>query len=319
MPATLGVLFMNSFPNDVRSEAGRSLGYDLYVYRSHLEMRQLPVSVREGFAFAESRQPARAMPDRFARKWLQLRCGAYSRDRSFDDRVTPQLLRAIDVGECPVTRVRLTHGALADTDWSVDRLNNEGGYAANNLAVMSTRANQAKGRRAFDEVLQLARRETPTDGLLPVEWMRLASMMLGPCFATAPEKAPVLPHIAPMTSHRLLLASQQLQHVLCTQASTQSGKNRLIKSFRLANTLQASGLRFGALAELLHAGLKGLDHACDVWLRPGTLEAMSHWLDSLDFAARGRVAEISRQLAGGRQVAPSRLESWHLDTRGYAH
>ena len=310
---------LDFMPKVIRSEAGRSLGYDLYVYRSHLEVEKLDASVREGFTLAAARRTVRATPDRFARKWLQLRSSAYARERSFDERVTPQLLHAIDVTECPVTRITLTHGRLTDADWSVDRLNNDGGYAANNLAVMSARANKAKGRRTFDEVLLLARAETPTDGLQPVEWMRLASLMLGPCFATEPAKAPLLPHIAPMTSHRLLVSSQQLQHVLCTLAVMQSGKNRLVKALRTASALQTAGLRLGALGELLHRGLKGLDYGCDVWLQPGAMDALSHWLASLDLAARGRVAELARQLAGGRQVAPSRLQSWRLASRGYMH
>ena len=308
---------MNVIPESLRSEAGRSLGYDLYVYRSHLEVAQQDESVREGFAFAETRRPVRVIPDRFSRKWLQLRCSAYARQRSFDDKVTPDLLRAIDVTECPVTRIALTHAALTDSDWSVDRLNNEAGYAANNLAVMSARANKAKGRRTFEEVLCLARLATATDGLQPVEWMRLASMMLGPSFATAPEKAPLLPHIAPMTSPRLLLSRPQVQHVLCTWTATQSGKNRLVKAFRCANDSHASELRFCALAELVHSSGKGLDKVCDVWLSPGVMKALSHWLDSLDVAARCRVAEIARQLAGARLVAPSRLRDWHLASHGY--
>ena len=310
---------MDSIPDVARAEVGRSLGHDLYLYRSHLAVDSLDASVREGFAFAAARRHARVRPDRFARKWLQLRCNAYARGRSFDDKVTPDLLCAIDVIECPVTRIGLTHGSMTDSDWSVDRLNNEAGYAANNLAVMSTRANKAKGQRTFDEVLALARLATPTDGLSPVEWMRLASLMLGPCFATAPANAPLLPHIAPMTSHHLLLSGQQLQHVLCTQSATQAGKNRLVKAFRCANSLQVSVLRLGVLAEALHTGVKGLDHACDVWLQPGVMEALSHWLDSMDIRARGRVAEIARQLAGGRHVSSQRLQSWQLTSHGYAH
>ncbi|RZL45334.1 MAG: hypothetical protein EOP74_01675 [Variovorax sp.] len=310
---------MDSIPDVARAEVGRSLGHDLYLYRSQLAVDTLDASVREGFAFAAARRPARVRPDRFARKWLQLRCNAYARGRSFDCNVTPELLSAIDLADCPVTRIGLTHGVMTDSDWSVDRLNNEAGYAANNLAVMSTRANKAKGRRTFDEVLALARSATPTHGLSPVEWMRLASMMLGPCFATAPAAAPLLPHIAPMTSHRLLLSGQQLQHVLCTKSATQAGKNRLVKAFRSANNLQVSVLRLGVLAETLHTGVKGLEHACDVWLRPGAMEALAHWLDSMDTGARGRVAEIARQLAGGLRVSSSRLESWQLGARGYAH
>ena len=302
-----------------RSEAGRSLGYDLYVYRSSLELTRASQSVREGFAHAASRRPARTLPDRFARKWLQLRCNAHARGRAFDAQVTPALLRSLDVVECPITRVTLTHGALIDSDWSVDRLNNDAGYAANNLAVMSTRANAAKGSRTIDQVLQLAGGVAATDGLQPVEWMRMAAMMLGPCFATAPRLAPMLPHIVPVSSHRLLLANQQVQHVLCTMTATQAGKNRLIKAFREACAGDSPQLKLRVLADTVHAGRKGLVHACDVWLRADAFDALRRWRDALDDASWARVAEIARQLAGGRQVAPQRLQSWQLGSRGYAH
>ncbi len=171
---------MHSIPEILHSEAGRSLGYDLYVYRSPLDVTRLPATVREGFAFAATRRPSRAMPDRFARKWLQLRCTAYARNRSFDDRVTPHWLRAIDVVACPVTGLTLTHGERSDTDWSVARLDPDAGFASGNLAVMSTRASKARGRRSVTEVLHLAGLDTPTDGLAPVEWQRLAMLMRGP-------------------------------------------------------------------------------------------------------------------------------------------
>ncbi|MEJ7688833.1 MAG: hypothetical protein WKG52_18680, partial [Variovorax sp.] len=155
-------------------EAGRRLGYDLYVYRSRREIDRLPASVREGFDHAAARGPAREAPDRFTRKWLQLRTQAVVRGRSFDEQVTPLLLQKLDVAQCPVTRVALTHGELKDSDWSVDRLNNDGGYAPNNLAVMSTRANKAKGRRSFEEVQHLACLDAPSEGLQPIEWLRMA-------------------------------------------------------------------------------------------------------------------------------------------------
>ncbi|AMM24438.1 hypothetical protein [Variovorax sp. PAMC 28711] len=168
---------MQCIPEVLRSETGRSLGYDLYVYRSHLEVTRLPTTVREGFAYAATRRPARAMPDRFARKWLQLRCSAYAHNRAFDEQVTSHWLRAIDVVACPVTGLTLTHGELSDSDWSVCRLDPDADYAPGNLAVMSTRARVARGRRSVDEVLQLAQRDTPIDGLLPAEWSRLATLL----------------------------------------------------------------------------------------------------------------------------------------------
>ena len=57
-------------------------------------------------------------------------------------------LHRIDVPVCPVSLVTLTHGERADTDWSIDRLNNNGAYAIGNLAVMSRGANTAKGARS---------------------------------------------------------------------------------------------------------------------------------------------------------------------------
>lgn len=305
--------------NVERSEAGRNLGHDLYRFRSSIELAPLPAPVREGFAHAAARRLTRTAPDRYARKWLQLRCNAYARGRAFDDRVTPQLLQALDVAECPVTRITLAHGSRTDADWSIDRLNNEAGYAANNLAVMSTRANRAKGRHGIAQVLEFAGSTEPVEGLTPLEWQRMAALMLGPCFATAPQRAPWLPHVVPVTSHRLLLASQQVQHVFCTMAATQSGKNQLVKAFRRACPQDDQLLKLRVLADSVHANRKGLAHACDVWLCTDTMQALSRWRVALDDRSWAMAAEIARQLAGGRQVAAQRLQGWQLESGGYAH
>ncbi|MFL9942914.1 hypothetical protein [Paraburkholderia graminis] len=63
--------------------------------------------------------------------------------------ITPGFIEFIDYPTCPVTLVELTHSTGADTDWSVDRVNNDGAYADGNLIVMSVRANKAKATRAF--------------------------------------------------------------------------------------------------------------------------------------------------------------------------
>lgn len=123
-----------------------------------------PRSVQEGFAHAQSQRMAREHPDRFERKCLQLRLGAFMRGLPFD----------ADVAQRPVTREALSHGEQLGTDWSVDRLNNDGAYAPDNLAVMSTRVNVAKSNRSFEQVPALSEREVPSGGLLPIEWLRLA-------------------------------------------------------------------------------------------------------------------------------------------------
>lgn len=309
------------------SEAGRRLGYDMFRYRRtrcsrpwlHRPLRpeRLSASICEGMAHAAAKGVWPEPTDRFVRKWLQLRLSAHQRGRAFDDAVTPGLIRAIDVAICPVLRLTLTHGEQKDTDWSVDRLNNDGAYAANNLAVMSRRANQAKGSRSFEEVLALADGSSRNDGLLPIEWLRLASLMLGPCFASRPQAAPCIPLAAPIPLHSVRLAMQQIQHVFTTQAGTQSGKNRLIKHFRQGSHGDRSETHLRLLAESVHQGLKGLGHAHDVWLGDRPMAALHRWREALTLAEWTLASAISGHLANSRPVALATLASWRLSSKGY--
>lgn len=300
-----------------RVDIGRAIGHDFYCHSRSAARDTWPPPVREGFVAARARNPARQLPDRYVRKWLQLRLSAFERNRVMNNDVTPELLRLIDVEQCPVTRAPLTHGELRCSDWSVDRLNNDGAYAANNLAVMSTRANRAKGALGYDEVYARSQRDTATDGLTPVEWLRLAALMLGPCFATRPAEAPVIPLAAPIPNRSLRPAVQQIQHVFTRWARQQCGKNALIKQFKPAAPTPAALLRLGLFSEAMHQGLKGLDHSHDVWLVPGVMSAFLAWRETLDDASWALAAEIARQLAGGRVVPRSRIDTWHLVRRGY--
>ncbi len=95
---------------------------------------------------------------RHVRKWLQLRLNAWVRGRAFEGlTVTPHFLAQIDVAECPVTREPLAHATGTPSDASVDRVNNDAGYAAGNLAVMSVRANAAKADHAWHDALAVVR------------------------------------------------------------------------------------------------------------------------------------------------------------------
>jgi hypothetical protein len=67
--------------------------------------------------------------------------------------VTSEYLEQIDCDRCVVTLESMSHSARAETDWSVDRINNDGAYAAGNLMVISTRANRAKGAKTYAEVV----------------------------------------------------------------------------------------------------------------------------------------------------------------------
>lgn len=303
--------------NFEHAEVGRRLGWDLYRFRRAPSAALGGGAIGEGYAEARSSRVARTTADRYAAKWLQLRCSAWRRGRAVDDGVTAELIARIDVGRCPVTRLQLSHGELQDSDWSVDRLNNDGAYARNNLAVMSVRANRAKGRLSFEEVMFRSQADAATDGLLPVEWLRLAALMLGPCFANRPREAPTIPLAAPVPAYSVRLAMQQVQHVFTLHAGSQAGKNALIKHFRQACATERSRVRLDQLAEAVHAGLKGLEFANDVWLQASTMEALGAWRNALEETSWAVAGEVSRRLAGSVLVSDGRLRGWRLETRGY--
>lgn len=299
-----------------RVEAGRALGHDFRRWSGHIR-DSWPAPVREGFAVARAAGVVPRPADRYVRKWLQLREGALRRDRVMADDVTPELLRRIDVQRCPITRVVLTHGELSDSDWSVDRINNDGAYATNNLAVMSVRANRAKGARGFEEVLALARGEA-SDGLLTsVEWLRMAAVMLGPCCITSPISAPILPLAAPIPSHSVRPGYQQIQHVFTLGSRRPSGKNALVREFKAVSRGERSLTRLRSFAEAVHQGLKGLEHPHDVWLRAGVMDAFVAWRECLDEQERLLAGQISGRLVGSITVPAQRIASWRLESRGF--
>lgn len=298
-------------------DIGRTLGHDLYCFRIHADVDGLEAALREGFIAARAQHATRRSADRYTRKWLQLRLNAYRRERVVDDAVTPELLKRIDVTHCPVTRIELTHGALLPTDWSIDRLNNDGAYVPNNLAVVSTAVNAAKGELGYEQVHALAEKDEPTHGLTPVEWLRLATLMLGPCFAARPHLVPVIPLAAPIPPHSLRPAVQQVQQVFTNEVGRAAGKNALIKHLKRACPDERSRMRLCSLAETIHVGMKGLDDRFDVWLRPGVVRAFIDWRDTLDEPSWALAAEISRRIGGASPIPVGRLRTWHLATRGH--
>jgi hypothetical protein len=184
--------------------------------------------VRQGWQAGSATFGTRTLkPTAHVRKWLQLRLNAWRRAKPFEGtQVTPNFLAQIDVAVCPITRVALTHASGAGSDASVDRVCNQAGYAAGNLAVISTRANQAKADLGCADALQVVRQLEASgldtlDGLDALQWSRLAVLM---SFATPlrHDEAACLPLLVlPPNRLRLLNPVQALQAVV-TLAFTQA-------------------------------------------------------------------------------------------------
>jgi len=302
-------------------EVGRMLGHDLHRLSRLPVQAHWPDAVREGFTAAAAQQGSRPrQDDRFVRKWLQLRLGALARGRSVAPDVTIELLRRLDVSHCPVTREPLTHATRQGSDASVDRLNNDGAYAASNLAMMSSRVNRAKGTRGFDEVLALSQHAEPMSGLAPVEWLRLAVLMLGPAHAARPLEVPALPLCAPLPPTSVRTALQQVQRLLTLNCGVATARNRLLRGLLPACGSASAQARLRLLADAVHGGLKRLapEAPCwDVWLQPGLMPALLAWRESLGERAWAHTSWAAGQLAGGHPVTPHELAPWRLATRGY--
>ncbi|RTL44225.1 MAG: hypothetical protein EKK53_08075 [Burkholderiales bacterium] len=302
-------------------EVGRSLGHDFHNLSRVPWQVDWPSSVQEGFTSAMAAGRGRPrQDDRFVRKWLQLRLNALVRDRSVAPDVTVDLLRRLDVERCPVTREILTHGTRRGTDASIDRLNNDGAYAASNLAMLSARVNRTKGARSFDEVWGLAKKQEATAGLAPVEWMRLAVLMLGPAYATRPLDVPALPLCAPLPATSVRTALQQVQRLLTLNAGLAASRNRLLRGLLPACGSATAESKLKLLADAVHFGLKRLDpgqECWDVWLQPGLMEALVAWRECFGHEGWARVSWTAGQLAGGHPVNRRELAPWQLPTRGY--
>src|SRR5450432_3531225 len=95
-------------------DTGFELGWDYAHYGAVPPAAHLhPLSpVRQGWQAGRQAFGQRTLQtNRFVRKWLQLRLGAWLRGRAFEGtQVNPAFLRRIDVAVCPVTRELLTHG-----------------------------------------------------------------------------------------------------------------------------------------------------------------------------------------------------------------
>ena len=319
---------------------GFEIGWDFGHYRLTPPPEHLAEGhpVRQGWLAGTAVFGARTLkPTPHVRKWLQLRLNAWRRGRAFEGvQVTPHFLAQIDVPVCPVTRVALTHASGAGSDASVDRVCNQAGYAAGNLAVMSARANVAKADLDWLGALKVVRQLEASgldvvDGLGPVHWSRLGVLM---SFVTPlpHEQAARLPLLVlPPNRLRLLNPVQALQAVVTLSFTQTNAVQRLrelmahipaaarhdFQVFML--TLQARRLAIG-----MQTGGSALRQALeDLWTDAAVNRRWQRFALRLSEGDAERlVRQAARRGLGGKgwQWLPraAATEGWALATEGYA-
>lgn len=294
---------------------GFELGWDYAMYGLQ-RGGELPVSFRRGQEAGKKQAGARPLKsDPFIRKWLQVRYNAWLRGRAVDEQVTPAFIAKIDRSRCPVRRVEMTKGALADSDWSIDRLNNDGAYAVGNLAVMSVKANHAKADKAFKDILDCATGSGEVDGLSPREWMRMAVMCLAPCEDPGAGEVPVLPMVTFPPPFVPIHLSQQAQLILAQQSY--GGKGTVIGRLREIAASGSDSKRFHRLIQRLRKHNSPI-FPVEAWEDPRTFELYKEWYLSLQVSGREKLMRtISNQ--GGFTSMPSGFrQAWLLESKGYA-
>jgi len=321
-------------------DTGFELGWDYAHYAVVPPTEHLhPLSpVRQGWeAGRECFGRRTLLAHRFARKWLQLRLNAWLRGRAFDGaQVNPAFLRQIDVALCPVTREVLTHGTGEPTDASIDRVFNDAGYAAGNLAVMSTRANHAKNSYGAEDAMRFVRQIElgqlgEIDGMSAEQWSRIA-VLTSFCTPMPHAKAATLPLLVlPPSRLRVLNPVQALQVMLSLQF-TRAGHAR--RCAALAALVPSADARyaFNAFMHTLLARRLAAGRFTDNTAERHAVEDL--WRDPLVNQRWQRLAlrltaddcdRIARQAAGkglagaGVRWLPtdSATEGWALESGGY--
>lgn len=256
----------------------------------------------------------------YVKKWLGLRWNALQRQRVFDPAIDPAFLRQITEERCPVSLVVLTQGTQSDSDVSIDRIVNEGGYAPANLMALSQRVNRAKADRSFEEVLELAQREEPAHSLSGLEWVRLAGLMYGAWCQATNTADPYLFPFATIPPFNIFTPTSQVVQMLLLSLFKQPASSWQDNLLRETTREECgSPALFDELAEQLQKEQVNVLFLPDIWLRPGVFERFGAWFNGCPELLRERlhllISQRSPQTYNSQQAL---VNSWHLANQGYA-
>ena len=225
---------------------------------------------------------------------------------------------------------------MQTNDASVDRVRNDAGYAAGNLAVMSTKANHAKGatgfRGALQRVQQIEAEHLPgLDGLTAAQWARVAVLcsFVEPLDHSEASTLPLL--VLPPNRLRLFNPVQALQAFVSQQLLTPGWAQRIS---RFEDLLPGKALKrdfksffMALLPRVLEGGRLYDPHTArwaieDAWRASLVQQRWSAFARALDAArCEALLVKAAARRLTTRSIVPTHADAatdgWNLATRGY--
>lgn len=270
---------------------------DRYAFQLGEQMGQLRFAVNEDMCREMQRgyEVGLTLPsksaDVYRRKLLTLRRNAYDRSIPVSSALTSEFLKSISVTVCPISGAHLTQGTMTDTDWSVDRLDNEAGYVPGNVCIMSTRVNRLKNKAQHLDLahvsIEAVMREGPgalshtlSGGLTVVETLRLAALTVGPYCMKRDLVARYLPFaMAPKTIASVDAIVAGI-HLACARTHLEGrAYAKRVGFFKHLGTAQwrASNVLVRELRSALSKG----EHPADMWFDGRTAMLLKDLTDTL--------------------------------------
>ena len=232
-------------------------------------------------------------PSYFERKWLSLRLSAVKRGMVVDPLVTPDFLIRITDGHCPVTLEVFDFNGASSRNPTVDRLVNDVTYLTGNMCMLSMRANRAKAEKTFEEVVEMAQQGQVRDGLEPVEWMRLASLMYGAWNRAGQRGDPYLLPLAAMHGPGMFTTtSQVVQHLLMRHCRSDTWPESLNVWLDITRRSSSSEAVFMAFATALKLEMQEQSPSCNAWLRSDVFEDFVEWYNACHQAIKAQVEPL---------------------------
>ena len=327
-------------PITALDQIGFELGWDYAHHRvcPPEAYAQAPSPLRDGLLAGQATFGLRTLnATRPVRKWLQLRLHAWLRGRSVElVQVTPNHLAQLEVSHCPITRTALSVATLESSDASIDRVRNDAGYAAGNLAVMSTKANHAKAGHGFRDAIQFVKQVEAgalggIDGLTAAQWARVAVL----CSLVEPlphDEACALPLLVlPPNRLRLFNPAQALQAFVSRQLLVPGWSQRVsrIEALVPGKPAQRAFRDFfhALLPRVLEAGRNIAPHEArwaveDAWRSPLVQRRWTLFARMLTATQCESIVKraTARKLGTGvvSQLSDAQAtDGWNLETRGY--